>query len=378
MEPFCIAEISYGEFSERLNKKVGAERIPLLGAMEVTGICNLKCKHCYCPHNPGAEELSTEEIYRIIGEITEAGCLWLVFTGGEPLVRKDFKKIYLYAKRKGLLIYLFTNGILLNEEMADFLAQWQPFTIEISLYGITKGTYEKVTGVDGDSFEKTFKAVELIKERNLPLKLKSLVTKDNLSEVHEIRKYAESLGFEFRHDCLINPRVDGSKQPCQLRVTPRDVVDLDIADERRLPAYKELCEKFWGPPGSDSVFTCGAGIGSFRIDPFGNLHPCLITRTPYYNLRCGTFKQGWQKIFSEMKALKVEGDYKCQKCELFTLCDQCPGWSYLEGGNWETPSEFLCEVTHLRIEELEKRYKLGRCVPKEVRTDEEKVFQARD
>jgi len=376
MSSSCIQEISYGEFCGNLHKKAINKRIPLLGSLEITWRCNLKCKHCYCPEDPHPEELSTEEIYRIIDEAREEGCFWLCFTGGEPLIREDFKDLYLYAKRKGLLIFLFTNGILLDEEMADFLAEWRPFSVEIPLYGITKNTYEKVTGGVSDSFERSLKAVELSKDRNLPLKLKTLVTKDNMSEVLEIKGYAEGLGFEFRHDCLINPRLDGSKEPCQLRVSPREVVALDIADERRLPSYKELCEKYWGPPNSDRVFTCGAGLNTFRIDPFGNLHLCIITRIPYYNLRNGTFKKGWQKTFSEIRSLKVKGDYKCQSCELFTFCDQCPGWSYLEGGNFETPSEYLCEVTHLRIEELEKRYKLGKWLIKEVKRDEEeKVFQ---
>ncbi|MCK4244332.1 MAG: radical SAM protein [Candidatus Omnitrophica bacterium] len=369
---FCIPEISYGKFSEELHKNLGSKRIPISGALELTFKCNLNCKHCYCPQNPDEEELSTDEIFKIINEITEAGCLWLLFTGGEPLIRKDFQEIYLYAKRKGLLINLFTNGTLLTKEVADFLARWRPFSIEIPLYGIRKETYEKVVN-SPHSFEKCLKGIELIRERNLPLKLKTLVTKDNLSEVSEIKKYAEELGVEFRHDCLIHPRLDGSEEPCQLRVSPKEVVDLDIADERRLLSYKRVYENFWGPPLSNKVFNCGAGQNSFRVDPFGNLYPCLITRTPYYNLRNGTFKEGWQEIFKEIRKLKVKGDYKCQNCELFTFCDQCPAWSHLEGGNYETLSEFLCEITHLRIEELEKRYKLGRW---EVRRDEEKVLQA--
>ena len=379
MSPFRIPEIGYGKFSKKLHERANSERIPLLGTLEVTWRCNLSCKHCFCcPEDPLAEELSTEEIYRIIDEVAELGCFWLAFTGGEPLLRKDFKDIYLYAKQKGLLLIVFTNGILLDEKMADFLAKWRPFAIEISLYGITEETYKKVTGANRDSFERVFKAVKLIKERNLPLKLKTLVTKDNISELFEIRKYSEGLGFEFRHDCEINPRLDGSKEPCQSRVSPREVIDLDIADERRLPQYKDLCDRYWGPAGSDRVFTCGAGLNSFRVDPFGNLHFCLIVRTPCYNLRSGSFKEVWQKTFSELRSLKVKGDYRCQKCELFIFCDQCPGWSYLEGRNFETPSEYLCEITHLRIKELEKRYKMGKWKEKEVRRDEKKVPQTQN
>jgi MoaA/NifB/PqqE/SkfB family radical SAM enzyme len=70
-------------------------------------------------------------------------------TGGKPFVRKDFLDIYLDAKKKGLLVTLFTNGTLINSEIADFLAEWLPFSIEISLYGVTKEAYEAVTGIPG-------------------------------------------------------------------------------------------------------------------------------------------------------------------------------------------------------------------------------------
>jgi len=57
----------------------------------------------------------------ILDEVADAGCLWLLITGGEPLLRPDFRDIYMYAKRKGFLITLFTNGTLLDADIADQL-----------------------------------------------------------------------------------------------------------------------------------------------------------------------------------------------------------------------------------------------------------------
>ena len=94
-------------------------------------------------------ELTYEEHCRILDEITEAGCLWLLFTGGEIFARKDFLRIYTYAKKKGLIITLFTNGTLIDEQVADTLADWWPFLVEITIYGRTKETFERVTGVPG-------------------------------------------------------------------------------------------------------------------------------------------------------------------------------------------------------------------------------------
>src|ERR1035437_1714272 len=101
---------------------------------------DLAAKHC---------ELTYEEHCRILDEVAEAGCLWLLFTGGEIFARKDFLEIYTYAKKQGFLITLFTNGNLITPQIADYLVEWRPFSIEITLYGATRETYEALTGVRG-------------------------------------------------------------------------------------------------------------------------------------------------------------------------------------------------------------------------------------
>ena len=101
----------------------------------------------------------------------DEGCLWFLLTGGEPLVRRDFLEIYQYIKRKGLLATVFTNGTLLTPKIADVLAEWRPFAIEITLYGRTQETYERVTGIPG-SHARCMRGIELIMERGLPLNLK--------------------------------------------------------------------------------------------------------------------------------------------------------------------------------------------------------------
>ena len=173
-----LSDLGYGEFSEWLHRKVGDQRIPISGSLEVTLRCNLRCQHCYIPGerrlSRKERELSLGEIQRILDEITDAGCLWLLLTGGEPLLRRDFLDIYTYAKRKGLLLTFFTNGTLVTRRIADHLAEWRPFNIEITLYGATQETYERVTGIPG-SYTRCRRGIDLLLERNLPLGLKTMV-----------------------------------------------------------------------------------------------------------------------------------------------------------------------------------------------------------
>src|SRR5579859_6689524 len=113
---------SYGEFSLTLHQHFGNQRTPLKVSIEVTRRCPLECQHCYNnlpmgDHDARRREMSAEEHFRLLDELVEMGCFWLLYTGGEIFARKDFIEIYTYAKKKGFLITLFTNGTLISEKI---------------------------------------------------------------------------------------------------------------------------------------------------------------------------------------------------------------------------------------------------------------------
>src|SRR3990172_897076 len=201
---------------------MGGTRSPLQGTLEITPRCNNRCVHCYvthCPVEPDKKELSYQEYRHLLDVLAEAGCIWLIITGGEPMVRKDFLDIYTYAKEKGFIIVLFTNGTLITPEIADHLGRWRPKTVEITMYGATRETYERVTGVPG-SFERCVRGIELLAERRIPLALKAMALTINRHEINDIKKYAQKLGAEFRYDPVVWPRLDGVKEPQRVRLEP--------------------------------------------------------------------------------------------------------------------------------------------------------------
>lgn len=354
MECPHIPNITYAQFGGQLNRQVLSKRIPINGSIELTFRCNLRCAHCYCNLPPNHQEaiekeLETEEVFNIFDQIAEAGCLWLLITGGEPLLRKDFLELYTYAKKKGFIIPLFTNGTLMTPGIADHLAEWRPFSVEITLYGATKETYEKVTGIPG-SFERCKKGINLLLERKIPLELKTMAMTFNHDEIFQMKEYAEKLGVKFRFDPIINPRLDGSKTPCNFRLSPEEVIRLDLADKKRVKEWREFCEKFIGPHPSDSLFACGAGVSTFHINPYGQMSACEMTRFQTWDLRKGSFKESWHRSIPEFLNLKPTGDYACGRCDLIALCGQCPGWAWTENADLEVPVEYLCQIAQLRAE----------------------------
>ena len=346
-----MESLNYTNFSEQVHKEAALRRIPVNGIFETTYRCNLNCIHCYC--NLSAEtrekELSYNQICKIIDQIVQEGCLWLLITGGEPLIRDDFLSIYTYAKKKGLMIILFTNGTLLNKEIVKYLKDYPPFLVEITLYSMQPQTHEAVTRIPG-SLEKTLNGIELLLKYGIRLNLKSTITKLNKTEIEEMKKYVKSLGLYFRFDPLLNPRYDGSQTPCSWRLSPQEVIGLDLSDEERIRDWREFCKKYLPSSLKDSLYTCGAGISSFCLNPYGNLQICQMVVHRGYNTNSFSFREIWYEFFPQILSRKSSLTYKCRTCNIEPLCSSCSGWAQIEEGNEENPPGYLCEIAQLRKE----------------------------
>ncbi len=373
-----IPVTGYADFSKRLHNRCGGRNIPLTGSIEVTARCNLRCAHCYINLPAGdrdarERELSSREICNLLDQIVDEGCLWLLMTGGESFIRPDFTDIYTYAKKKGLLVTIFTNGTTITPAIADHLAEWQPFVLEISLYGQTQETYERVTGIPG-SYDACMRGIDLLMERNLPLKLKAMVLTLNKHEIWEMKAFAEGLGLDFRFDPVLNLRTDGGRSTAELRIPAQEAVALDLADEKRLEGWREFCDRFLGAPSRpEFLYQCGAGVETFHIDPYGRMSACMMARVPTHDLRDGTFHDGWQNLMPRVRMQRRTRKTPCENCELISLCGQCPGWALMENGDQETPVEYLCQIAHLRATAFGFKNKTGGNDEKNNRNREEQA-----
>ena len=348
---------TYGEFSRSIHEHYSGQRAPLNVSIEVTRRCPLECQHCYnnlaiADHEARSQELSKEEHFRLLDELVDLGCFWLLYTGGEIFARKDFLEIYTYAKRKGFLITLFTNGTLITDRIASYLKEWPPFAIEITLYGRTKETYEALTGIPG-SYERCLRGVALLRDRGVPLKLKTVATTINKHEVASMKEFVEQeLLLDFKFDSLINPRIDCSQSPLAVRLSPEEVVALDlywpnVAAEHRQMAEREI-RLSSSPVQSDTVYSCGGGVNSFAIDPYGQMSICVLSHQDTYSVRSGSVSEGWKQFLARVRTRERRRTTKCTECQIRALCSMCPANGELENGDSESPVDFLCEVAHLR------------------------------
>jgi radical SAM protein with 4Fe4S-binding SPASM domain len=352
-----MEQLTYGAFSADLHQREAGRRSPMQVSIEVTRRCPLECQHCYNNLPMGDQdarqrEMTTEEHFRLLDELVEMGCFWLLYTGGEIFARKDFLEIYTYAKKKGFLITLFTNGTLITEKIADYLVEWPPFAIEITLYGRTEETYEALTQIPG-SYERCLRGIKLLRERSLPLKLKTVATSINKHEISAMRQFAEEeLGTEFKIDGQINPRIDCSQSPLAVRLTAEEVVALDLHAPKGVSEYRRLAKRdLENPPNlakNETVYFCGGGMNSLAINAYGGMGICVISQQETFSIRGVGARRVWEESLLHLRTRKRTRITKCIQCRIQSLCGMCPANGELENGDRESPVEFLCNVAHLR------------------------------
>lgn len=331
--------------------------------IELTERCNNACLHCYI--NQAAQntdikkrELTTAEWKDIIQQAADLGALSVRFSGGEPLLRDDFSDIYLYTRRLGMKVVIFTNACLITEKLADLFAKVPPLMkIEISVYGLTAQTYDKVTGKTGE-FNEFRNGLDLLLKRDIPVHLKSVVLPQNYLEMIELEQHtAEILGLQMNpaDPVILNYRArrDSSVKNRSInkyRFSPDDYLALL---SRHGKVYRDSMTKFithFLYPQGDSLFNCGAGETGC-VDAYGKYQMCMLLRHPemVYDLREGTLREGLTEVFpryKERRATNPEYLIRCARCFIKGLCEQCPGKSWSEHGTSDTPVEYLCQLAH--------------------------------
>ncbi len=351
--------------------KIGTSKGLRLGHLdiELTERCNNDCIHC-CINLPAgdrqamARELPTAEWKRILTEAAGLGCLEVRYTGGDPLLREDFEDLYLFARRLGIKVLLFTNARLITPRLADLLARIPPrVLIEITVYGMHAESYEAVSRVPG-SYAQFRRGVELLLDRKVPFIVKQALLPPNRRELEEFEAWAATIpwmreppGYSMFFD-LRDRRDNPAKNDAirALRLSPEEGIAIEARrGRRRLKEMDHFCRKFLGPPG-DKLFRCGAGAGGC-VDAYGRFQPCMGLRAPEfgYDLRAGSLREALTDFFPRVLAVKAANpDYlaRCARCFLKSLCEQCPAKSWTESGTLDTPVEHLCEVAHAQARDL--------------------------
>lgn len=343
-----------------LMQRASENRIPVNGSLELLPLCNMNCDMCYV--RLSREEMehqgrlrTVDEWILIAGQMQKAGVLFLLLTGGEPLLYPGFKRLYMELRQMGMILTINTNGTLIDEEWAEFFGKYKPRRINVTLYGSDEAAYRELCHYPG-GFDKVIKGIRLLKKYEVDVKLGGSLTKVNRDDVDKIIEIGEDLGVPVRIDTYMLPAVRERRKPYneQARLEPleaargriqvlkkemgRELFDQYVHETLLQIAHMEPAEK--EEPGHMS---CMAGKCSFTINWQGEMRPCVMFTEPAASVFELGFKAAWECITGETDKILLSS--RCRICRMRFLCRTCAASAFLETGSYDGTPEYMCEYT---------------------------------
>jgi len=268
------------------------KKIPINAHLDLSYYCNLNCVHCYIIRD-NRLELRTAEIKEILIQLAAAGTLYLTLSGGEILTRSDFFEIASYARKLHFALTLFTNGTLIDEDIADKISALNPLCVHMSLYSTNSRNHDAITGVHG-SLKKSLSAMRMLREKNIRVKISTVIMRQNLNDYHDIYKLTQKFGVEFQVNCRITPKIDKDPSPLNYQIDDNDlykVISDPIFSKQNEVELKEA--EFY----LSNCVPCGAGHMSCYISPYGEIYPCIVLPILCGNIREKSFIDIWENSY---------------------------------------------------------------------------------
>lgn len=292
---------------------------------ELTYRCVERCIHCYIDDAPkfcAADELTLDEYKDILRQAREMGCVSILFTGGEVLLRPDLCDIVEHAVNLGFIVNVYTTGVGLTSEVFDRLRAIKIDGISVSLYSGIASEHDKITGVKG-SFEKTLKAALMFKAAGVNTFIKCVAMKQNFDSLESLYELGKRLNIYV----TISPRViSGHDGKCS--------ADYSLGDAVLYKKFYEMSSRYVSADKSAGKLTreqmldkssCGAGINSLSIDPFGGVRPCNTFHGSFGSVREDSLQTVWERVRSlKLKNCRMRDvTPQCATCESLEYCTVC-------------------------------------------------------
>lgn len=318
-------------------------KTPIRVFIDITRRCNLRCKHCYASKDV-EKEMDTKEMKKLLKEIAEDNVFEVIFTGGEPFMRKDFFELLEYAKDLGLTSVILSNVTTVTREDAEKLMRLNVMRVQTSIDGL-KEVHDDFRGVNG-TFEKTIEGIKNLTDAGMNVRVNCAQLSKNVKEIDRLLELCADIGVvEFAWYELL-PSGKG-KDAVNLGATPEELIPIvPHLYELKKRYEKKMLFLFSSPVvgkdrRKDSSLesrpvlnpSCGAGRQFCSIIPDGGVKPCVFWDDDLceYNVKEEPLEWIWNntKLFKALRSLNIE----CRDCEVFPWCGgSCRLVAYLHGG----------------------------------------------
>ena len=333
-----------------LRQRAQEKCIPLNVTLELTLRCNLRCVHCYnfdrdlpyLPLKKREEELADAEVFRILDEVRDEGCLYLALSGGEAMVHPRINDFVSHSAKAGMMVTVKSNGTLFDPERVRALADAGTATVEISLYGADAQTHDAFVKLPG-AFQRTIDGARASREAGLRVKFSFVVVQRNADQVDRMMALATELEVPYGIDPQLTARYDGSRSSLDLRV------DRSTLDALYRGPLSHLVPRTIENPTS---VQCACARTVCGISAFGEVYPCIGAPVPSGNLRSASIHEIWQGSpqLQKIRGLHLDDFASCKTCDHMPHCRRSSGVIFSNTGVYTGPVQFGDDWTCMEAE----------------------------
>ena len=347
--------------TEYLHRKASITKTPISGTFELSPLCNMDCKMCYIKMSKEKQESiarlrTKEEWIELAQKAKEKGMLFLLLTGGEPFLVKDFKELYIELHKMGFCISINSNGTMIDEDVIEWLKHYPPMRINMTLYGASNETYGRLCN-NPKGFTQVTKAISLLKENNIQVKLNCSVTPYNKDDLKQMMDFAEEHDLVIQATSYMFPplRKDETKIGQNDRFNAEDAALYgayisaysngfdrfkDYIESGQLALYD--ADDDCGVVEGDHM-RCRAGITSFWMTWEGKMLPCgMIPDEGKDPWKVG-FDEAWENAKNIVSDITLP--VKCAGCGKKDECKACAAMVYTETGTYDKVPQYRCDMT---------------------------------
>ena len=347
--------------TEYLHRKASITKTPISGTFELLPLCNMDCKMCYIKMSKEKQESiarlrTNEEWIELAKKARERGMLFLLLTGGEPFLVKDFKELYIELHKMGFCISINSNGTMIDEDVIEWLKHYPPMRINMTLYGASDETYERLCN-NPKGFTQVTKALSLLKENNIQVKLNCSVTPYNKDDLKQMMDFAEEHDLVIQATAYMFPplRKDETKIGQNDRFNAEDAAIYGAY----ISAYSNGFDRFKEYINSGQLalydadddcgvvegdhMRCRAGITSFWMTWEGKMLPCGMIPDEGKDPWEVGFDEAWENAKNIVNEITLP--VKCAGCGKKDECRACAAMVYTETGTYDKVPQYRCEMT---------------------------------
>ena len=354
-------KIVESRFTEYLHRKASITKTAISGAFELSPLCNMDCKMCYIKMSKEKQESiarlrTKEEWIELAQKAKEKGMLFLLLTGGEPFLVKDFKELYIELHKMGFCISINSNGTMIDEDVIEWLKHYPPMRINMTLYGASDETYGRLCN-NPKGFTQVTKAISLLKENNIQVKLNCSVTPYNKDDLKQMMDFAEEHDLVIQATSYMFPplRKDKTKIGQNNRFNAEDAALYgayisaysngfdrfkDYIESGQLALYD--ADDDCGVVEGDHM-RCRAGITSFWMTWEGKMLPCGMIPDKGKDPWEVGFDEAWENAKNIVSDITLP--VKCAGCGKKDECRACAAMVYTETGTYDKVPQYRCEMT---------------------------------